>query len=221
MIDVVCILFQPEGKGLPQFSTGYSAQWVDKLARGIQRNTSHDYYQFICLVDQFYEFEEDIDQVEIKGNESGYGNVMETFRSDLGDNQRFVFGLDTIIQEDLDEIFSWRGRVGLLTDPNYPETICNGFASYSPEFCEWIWKEWQKKEDYEDRILYNGRISEMQFLRLLANDATRLNEVFPDQIQSYKCHWLKNPEKREEASIVYFHGNPKPPDIHADLLRHW
>ena len=71
MIDVVCILFQPEGKGLPQFSTGYSAQWVDKLARGIQRNTSHDYYQFICLVDQFYEFEEDIDQVEIEGCESG------------------------------------------------------------------------------------------------------------------------------------------------------
>ena len=221
MIDLVCILFEPEGKGLPQFSTVYSPHWVDKLVRAIQRNTSHDYYQFICLVDQYYEFEEDIDQVQIEGNESGYGNVMETFRQDLGDNQRFVFGLDTIIQEDLDEILSWRGRVGLLTDPNDSSTICNGFASYSPEFCKWIWQEWQRKEDYEDRILYNGRTSEMAFLRLLANDAIRLDKIYPDQFQSYKCHWLKEPDKREEASIVYFHGNPKPPNIHADLLRHW
>ena len=81
--------------------------------------------------------------------------------------------------------------------------------------------EWQRKEKYGERILYNGRISEMQFLRLLANDATRLNEVFPNQIQSYKCDWLKEPEKREEASIVYFHGNPKPPFVHTDLLAEW
>jgi hypothetical protein len=220
MIDIVCILFKPEGKGLPKFSQGYSEIWVDKLAQAIARHTTQK-YRLICLVDEFYEFEEEVDQVQLKTNESGWGCVMETFRPDLGENQRFVLGLDTIIKDNIDEILDWRGKVGLLTDPNYPDTICNGVGSYSPEFCDFIFYEWQRKEKYGERILYNGRISEMQFLRLLANDATRLNEVFPNQIQSYKCHWLKEPEKREEASIVYFHGNPKPPFVHTDLLAEW
>lgn len=222
MLDIVCILFDGANKGLPGYSAGagYSAQWVDKLARGIRRNTDLK-HQIICLVDQDYHFDEQVEKIPIITRETGWGVVMETFRPEIGCSQRIVMGLDTIITGDLNQIFQWKGRVGLLTDPYHTSTICNGYASYSPEFCEWIWEQWQRKEEYGERIFYNGRISEMAFLRFLARDAVRLDDLFPNEIQSYKVDWMMRPEARSSAKIVYFHGRPKPPNIEETLLQHW
>ena len=222
MLDIVCILFDPNNKGLPDYSAraGYSAEWVDKLARAIRRNTTLD-HQIICLVDQDYDFQEPVEKIPLITKETGWGCVMETFRPEIGTDQRFVIGLDTIITGDLNQILSWRGQCGLLTDPYHRETLCNGVGSFHPDFCEWIWKAWQRRNEYGERIFYNGRVSEMAFLRLLAADAVRLDELFPAEIQSYKVEWRKTPAMREQAKIVYFHGNPKPPNIEPELLQHW
>ena len=61
----------------------------------------------------------------------------------------------------------------------------------------------------------------MAYLRNVCADAVRLDEVFVNQIQSYKVHWTNQPEHRSKARIVYFHGNPKPPNIEPELMTHW
>jgi hypothetical protein len=61
----------------------------------------------------------------------------------------------------------------------------------------------------------------MAFLRVVCANATRLDQVFPHEIQSYKVHWTNQPEERSKARIVYFHGNPQPPNIEPELMVHW
>ena len=40
MIDIFCCLFDGENADVPDFSSeAYSAEWVDRLYRGVKRNT--------------------------------------------------------------------------------------------------------------------------------------------------------------------------------------
>lgn len=227
MIDIVCVLFDGKGGDLPEFSAGvYSAEWADKLYRGFKRNTEDD-FNFICLVDKDYVFfEEGIKPVKLLDPKKDWSVIMEAFRPELGNNKRLIVGLDTIISGNIDDILKFDGECGLITDPYHPQEICNGVGIFSYEVCAELWNEWNDNiEKWKKRSIYDGRISEMQFLKdYIGEDASRLDRINPQQIQSYKCHYrLYNDEFKRQARIIYFHGNPKPQELDKsdEVLKHW
>jgi len=221
-MDIVCILFNGKERHLPSYSAnaGYSSEWVDKLARAIKRNTTKS-HKLICLTDREYTFNETVTQVALDCQDLGWACVMEAFRPGLGKGRRFVIGLDTLITNNIDELLNWRGECGLLTDPFEPHTICNGIGLFSAAEVKRIWNLWQHRAESNINYQYKNLPSEMAFLRAVCLNATRLDQVFVNQIQSYKVHWTHQPEHRSKARIVYFHGNPKPPNIEPELMTHW
>ena len=225
MIDFFCCLFDGKKTTLPAYSgqVGYSPEWADKLFRAVSRHTN-DFIRFVCLTDQEYQFQTAIEQIPCLDPGEQWGCIMETLNPEFGGNRRIVLGLDTLILGNIQEICDWPGDVGLLTDPYYPETICNGVGSYSPQACSRLYRSWTEgKEKNREQWSYKGQLSEMVFLRQEMAEATRLDQVFPDQIQSYKAHYRDHLETQDKARIVYFHGRPKMQELHGDdpLLRHW
>lgn len=215
--------------GTPTYSSqaGYSPEWVDKLVAAIERNSSQR-NEFYCLVDRHdYSFRERIIPVMIEGKIDGWSPMMETLRPEICAGPRMVLGLDTIVKGNIDAILEWNGDCGLLDDPFEKGMICNGIGMYSQSCVGRLWHLWENRNRLFGRneLMYNGAISEMAFLRkTVGEECTKLNRLFPNQIQSYKAHWSKNDiHRRINARIVYFHGNPKPPNIEEKelLLEHW
>lgn len=162
---------------------------------------------------------------------------MEALRPDICSGHRMVLGLDTIICNSIESILQWNGDCGLLDDPLNPGELCNGVGIYSQSCAGRLWHLWQNRDrlftkeelyyvpDYEiGKISHKqGYLSEMAFLRtVMHQQAARLNRIFPNQIQSYKVHWKESGRQmKNQASIIYFHGNPKPPKVEQELLEHW
>ena len=226
MIDFVCVLFNGQDTSLPDYSrgAGYSTEWVDRLYRGIYRQMPIKDWSLICLTDQRYKFKEPIKQISLDRPGLAWGSIMEAFRPDLTSRRRMIVGLDTLFVGSLADILSYDGDCGLLRDPYHPNTICNGIGIFSPSMCVELWDEWTRNfSTWKKRSVYNGQLSEMAFLRAVVGDTCNLlDQIYPEQIQSYKVHWKPEKMSRERARIVYFHGRPKMHEIlDQELLKFW
>lgn len=237
-ITIVAALFDGRMTSVPHTVGVYDASWVDKLYRGFARNYSGT-FDFICLTDKNYKFQEPIrsERLSVSVDQYGWMCLVDMYRPGLCKGQRFTVGLDTIITGPVDDILHYKTKIGLCTDPTYPQLVCNAVTSATPEFCEEMWKlfEWKKTawinecqlsliavhEDKTSKIIKVP--SEMDVLRRYYNDSDRLDAIFPYRIQSYKKHIVPDRRLLETASIVYFHGTPKPHEILDErwVQEHW
>ena len=224
---------------MPSHFGVYDTAYVEKLYRGFKRNLTIP-FDFICLVDKNYIFQEDIKAVRFKRSVDQYGwmSLMEMYRPDLCEGIRFTIGLDTIITGPIDDIVtSSVSKFAVCTDPMYPEQICNAVTLSTPEFCEEFWSMWEGNEDKlipESKLILENAApvpSEMVLMRKYYGDSPRIDKVFPNRILSYKVHVKQSEypfdklegESRNvnqfrlkligESSIIYFHGWPKPHHI--------
>ena len=214
-VTIACVLYQ--GEDVPAHSLGiFTPEWVDRLYRGIKRNTSRE-FRFVCFVDRDYEFTEPVESKKLTLPYRNMFSLLEPFREDMG---RVVFmGLDTIITGNIDALLDYDGPFAMLTDPYYPERPCSGVMCfpYMPEI--WADVEANHAKHAQDATMF-GFPSDMIYL---AKHKSERIDHYVDGIYSYKAHIKPNPELLEKARIVYFHGKEKPHEL-AGLEwveRHW
>jgi len=220
-ITIVVALFNGQQTGIPHSVGIYTPEWVDKLYRGISRNYTGS-FDFICLTDQNYKFKENVKSVRFSRSVDQYGwmSLMEWYHPDICTGKRVTMGLDTIITGPLDDIFDWEGGAAVCQDPYHPNEICNAMTIVTPEFCDEIWNYWLENEYQiinECELL--GAPSEMILLRKLYSASPRLDTIFKGRILSYKVHIRDHWERVKDSSIVYFHGVPKPHQIHEQWIQ--
>jgi hypothetical protein len=197
VLTVACCLWDAND-GSRDFSTMYDETWVEKLYRGFARNLTLP-FKFVCFTDHVRHFDEPIEQVGFKKLPPDYGSMIEPFQLNV---PMILTGLDTVITGNIDHLMQYcfkADRLALPLDPNHPHTICNGVALV-PRGCRDIYHRWNGETKY---------LSDMEWLR--AQDYAVLDNLFPGQIISYKCHVKKNGLR--DARIVYFHGKEKPHEI--------
>ena len=214
-MTIVTALFDGRMTDVPHSVGIYDASWVDKLYRGISRNYS-GMFDFICLTDKNYKFEEPIitERLSMSVDQYGWMCMVDMYRPNLCKGNRFTMGLDTIITGPMDDILNHNTRVGLCGDPLEPDKVCNAVTLASPEFCDEYWDRWKdKNKDMMKECIFLRAPSEMAVLRKYYNDVERLDVTFPNRILSYKAHVVGNSRSLIDSSIVYFHGNPKPHNI--------
>jgi len=228
-VTVVVVLFDGRNTGIPHSVGIYNEEWVNRLYRGIERNYS-GLFDFICLTDKNYKFVPGVKGVRFERSVDQYGwmSLMEMYRPNLCSGKRITLGLDTIITGPLDDIFSAEGRIAVCSDPFFPQTICNAVTLCNDDFCDEFWNMWKSNEYsiLKNNLLEVGSVdapSEMVLLRNNYGNAPRLDHYFPNRILSYKAHVKDNLQRVNGASIVYFHGNPKPHQLknQAWVQKHW
>lgn len=211
-ISFVCFLFESR-PGLPEWTQVYSPEWVDKLYRGVDRNTSGE-IDFVCLTDKEYEFKEPVrGEILWKPNE-GFGCLAEAWRPGLVEEgtRIVVLGLDTIIVGDIEEIITTdlSSGIGLLRDPYAPDQIGNMVGIYDHGVSGALWKRWQQTQGLNDQNFLRRNVG--------IPGSTLLNDRFPGQILSYKVD-MRSPQfgsregEKQNVRIVYFHGRPKPNEV--------
>lgn len=205
MVTVACVLYQ--GEDVPAHSLGiFTPEWVDRLYRGIRRNTSHP-FRFVCYCDREYEFHEPVERRMLKLPYRNMFSLLEVFREDLG---RVVFmGLDTIITGDLDGLMSYDGPFAMLRDPYFPERPCSGVMAfpYTPQ----VWENFER--DHEKHAKAHTMFGQPSDMIYLATQQHVLIDDHVDGIYSYKVHIKPNPALLQKSRIVYFHGREKPHEL--------
>jgi len=238
-ITIVTALFDGRMTGVPHTTGVYDTEYVEKLYRGFERNLTIP-FEFICLVDKNYIFQEDIKPVRFKRSVDQYGwmSLMEMYRPEICEGIRLTVGLDTIITGPVDDILQAQvSKLAVCTDPMYTDQICNAITLSTPEFCEEFWGMWEGNEAKlipDSKLVFENAPpapSEMVLMRKYYGDSPCIDKVFPNRILSYKIHVkqselpidkLEGPmhdtyDRRlkliEQSSIIYFHGWPKPHNI--------
>lgn len=233
MISIIASLFDGAKFGIPHSTGIYDESWADKLYRGLKRNTKIP-FELVVLVDREYNFTEPIRQVPFALNytqNSGWALQTEKYRPDLTKDWRVCMGLDTIITGNIDNYLEPDKDFAMVTDPFFPNEVCNAMTWCSPATAQIIWNVWMTKQDWikeNCRLPPWNTVSEMVLLRKLFNKHGHLpciDKLFPG-VYSYKCHIIDKPELMDHTKILYFHGDPKPNDLGAypvdeKIIPHW
>lgn len=202
MLTVAACLWQPNDKS-HWFSKCYDETWVIKLYKGYERNLTVP-WRFVLFCDRDYDLPGFIKQERIRQNPVDYGAMIEPFRFGT---PMILTGLDTIIVGSISHLADYcmtARKVALPRDPNRTHVACNGVALI-PAGQQHIYRNWRGEND-------------MEWLR--RQDHAFIDDLFPQQVVSYKLHVKKN--GLGDARIVYFHGDEKPHQLDLDWVKqHW
>lgn len=204
MLHVATMLWDANEKS-QSFSRCYDESWVDKLYRGFKRNLTQP-FRFVVFTDRARKFCDGIDQERLATKDPSYGCCIEPFRLN---EPSIIVGLDTIIVRNIDHFADYclsEGRLALPRDPYAPERSINGVALV-PAGNRHIYDDWRGEND-------------MEWLR--QQPTTFIDDLWPGQVVSLKAHDVRR-KGLQDARIVYFHGDPKPPSLlHLDWVKeHW
>jgi hypothetical protein len=94
MLNVVCLL-RPGGK------VGYTADWVNRLQRGVQRNLTIP-HRFVCFSDCAV----DCERIKLQTGDYGFWSKMQMFRPGALVGPTLYLDLDTVICGNIDEIIN-------------------------------------------------------------------------------------------------------------------
>jgi len=206
-VKIICI----------KWGTKYSAEYVNKLFRGIRNNTSKE-FSFVCYTDNW----KDITHPEIEIEPLPYStgtwyNKIGLYNQDLylPDDQVFYFDLDTVITGSLDDIFSYKGNFAILRDPYNKNLYGSGIMAWRPSSVNHMWENYT--QGYKSPRGDQGWCEE-QYAK-----ADIWQEMYPEKLISYKIHikgkgilsnrWAQHKGNLKSSSIVYFHGNPLPHQV--------
>lgn len=202
MLTVATCFWEANAKSAPS-SRCYTPEWVDKLYRGFKRNLTEP-FRFVVLTDKEYEFAKGIEQERLSTTEPGWECMIEPFRIE---GPLIVVGLDTIIRDRIDHLARWCEKAKTIALPRSPGKpyACNGVALV-PKGKTDIYARWNGEND-------------MEWLR--AQEHVLIDDIFPAQVLSYKCH--VRPNGTRQSRIIYWHGKPKMHELtHLDWVReHW
>lgn len=209
-----------------KWGTEFSAEYVNKLFRAIQRNTTIP-LNFICYTDN-------ADGVECETRPfieplPHWWYIIGLFNPAHGFNEKTIyFDLDTVILKNIDHILSLNVQFATLRDFYRPEGLQTACIMWEPDWGAFIWERLRsqfKPHRYNQLLKYNGGTN--QFIEEtvgVGSNTVRIQDRFPNECISYKVHIRdsKTPVDWDTARIVFFHGKPRPHEISEDwLMRVW
>lgn len=192
MLTVATCFWEANRHSVPS-SRCYTEEWVNKLARGVQRNLTVP-HRFVVLTDREYTFAKGVEQERLSADEPGWESMIEPFRIE---GPLIVMGLDTIVRSNIDHLARWCESAKTIALPRSPGKpyACNGVALV-PRGQTGIYERWNGEND-------------MEWLRKQPH--VFIDDLWPEQVVSFKQY--ARPRGPRGSRIVYFHGAPKMHDV--------
>lgn len=152
----------------------------------------------------------------------GWWSKMNLFHPSIRGDLLY-FDLDTVIVGDVAEL-SRLGVSAMLSDFYYPERPASGVMFLTEGDRARVWDAWQ--DDPDGAMRKCKAHGDQQFIGEVLHDVKRFQDEFPGLIVSYKVHVAKGLNKRsigngtvpDGASVVCFHGRPRPWHLKAEWV---
>ena len=182
MIHIICI----------KFGTKYESEYVNKLFRGISRNTSKEFL-FTCFTDKRDNTLTPIPCEPLPYSSGDWHSKIGLYKQELYNpkDQIFYFDLDTVITGNLDEIFSYKGDFIILRDFYRPQGYGSGLMSWRPECVNHMW------ENYTHG--YKAPHGDQGWCEQQYPGADIWQDEFPGKVISYKVHIVNGGVQRNAA----------------------
>lgn len=197
----------------------YTPEYVIALANSVKRNTTKP-IEFAVLSDSVESFNHNVDHVvPLNHYLPGWWSKIELFRHDFFPNHKKIFfDLDTVILGNVDFLIEYDVVFSGLEDFYQPERFASGIMTWNGDLSIL----------YEDFIAaYGGNHNILYEYDLLGGDQywieskiskkfQLLQHAFPQKIVSLKKHCVvshKTISVPDRASILCFHGKPKPHEL--------
>lgn len=201
----------------------YNHRYVNALASAIKRHVTVP-HTMVCLTDDPTGFNDAVDEVvKLKHNFAGWWSKIELFRPDLfAGHQVFFLDLDTVIIDNIDQIVQCSHPFSGLRDFYGEVSLGSGLMSWEQGRLNRVYGEFMEspframKTVGGDQTWIDPRKPSIKYLQ----------DLYPGKIVSFKKHCMKGSTKNVAipggASIVCFHGVPKPHSIlHPSIADHW
>ena len=214
MLTVLCVL-RSGGKV-------YSSEWVAKLRDGVARNMGK--HRFACLSD----VEVPCERIPLQHEWAGWWAKVELFRPGVIEGPTLYLDLDTVITGPI-FIQPTEADFAMLQSFWQHDMVGSGVMWFSGEnvphhvYSKFVKQPRAYMAHYE-RNRDGVYVGDQAFIRDTIGDTeaspiARVNDFIPG-IKSYKMHCFRR--LPQDASIVCFHGVPRPTEVDHDWMRqHW
>ena len=189
----------------------YDVAYVNNLYAMVSRNLSYR-FDFICYTDDSTDIHKDVIVKKLPDGLDGWWNKLALFK-DVSNKTKLYIDLDTVITGTLDAIGSYRGEFAALRDFLRPDGIGSGVMIWNGDHSD-IWKDWLKKKKPTS---FRSTIGDQAWIEIKRPDADRLQDLFNDEIVSYKLHCRGMPPNG--AKMVCFHGKPRPHEVKKGWIK--
>jgi len=195
-LTVACVYKKGSGE--------FNGEYVRRLRRSVAKHCKAP-YRFVCLGEE----------LAFQFDRPGYWNKLELFRKGLFDGPVVYLDLDCLIVNDVTDIFEYPHEFTVLDNWLHPAQIASGFMAWDGrEDLSYILDAYEgssTRHKYGERAVKRGDQGLIQ--DVIRRPVTRISALFPDRILSYKLHVKPNNSVPRTASIVMFHGRPRPADL--------
>ena len=144
----------------------------------------------------------------------GWWNKLAMFRPGMFEGRCLYFDLDTIIKAEISDIAAYDGPFIALEDFWRKGRLQSSVMAWTAGEMDHVWEAY-KAANYP-QFDPGG---DQNWIEHMAPKARRWQTELPGRFVSLKEHLLQR-EVFERASVVCFHGLPRPHHL-ADLMEHW
>lgn len=207
MLTVACV-YKP--------GRGFTQEYVARLAHTVSVHCKAP-YEFVCLTTERLRID-GVRNERILCERPGFWNKLELFRRGLFAGPVVYVDLDTLILNDVTDIFTYPH--GFTTGSNWlrPGRMASGMLAWDgTQDLHYLFEGYRPQHVREYAASWACFGDQGYIEKHLKRESARFDDLFPGRLVSYKYHVRKHGRVPEGASIVMFHGRPRPHEVNWKL----
>lgn len=201
------------GQQRPGKEPEYHTDHVLRLQHQFESNFTGPPYEFVCLSDVEIP---GVTVIPLKHNWPGWWSKMELFRPDVQRDTNFYLDLDTTIKRDITDMVTYPHTFTALNNLSSPNSgrIGSGIMAWGSGYQEGLYEAFLRSpEVHMKKYTTSHNWGDQGFIRDHVRSNVEIKHwqaLFPGRLASY----VKSTEQEiKKASIVCFHGKPKPWEV--------
>jgi hypothetical protein len=201
----------------------YDVSYVNHIANSIAEHVSVP-YEFVCLTDETAGFSTNVHKViGLEHRWEKWWSKIELFKPGKFFTDRvFYLDLDTIIVNNIDDIVNYDGNFFGLKDFYNMVSLGSGLMAWkcNSEKMNTIYNNFIRNPSAN---IANHRYGDQEFIYpTVKRSMDFVQDLYPNKVVSYKKHCfnrLSGVNIPEDASIVCFHGKPRPHEVDSTIIQ--
>ena len=195
---------------------GRGAEYVAKLFASVEKRLpAGTPVRFVCFTDDPGSLPDYVEARPVEPGLKGWWAKLAMFREGAFDpgTRVLYFDLDTLVVGSLADLVKYRGRFTILRDVYRPHGMQSSVMAWEAGTCDHIWSTW----DAAGRPMIPG--GDQSWIEVTMPQVDFWQELFPGRFVSFKKDCLPIGRFVPDASVIVFHGRPRPHECEEAWVR--